>query len=283
MQYESAVLEETVVQSIETIWARFAQHQADTYNSIQTHWTDLSKQMADLKPNKEWINFAAGTNCLLDPDTPLRSVDKIVYPGQDDPCGFVVHQGWLRSGKPSTLKKDAEEGFFLLNPSGFLHRFSDSDPETLATKTPTMSLFLPEFTLGPPSETTANRHSFDLIFSPSSKGPGDRRNSVQSAIPAALSLRRPSLSDTNRSILSGGRTSLLDRKMKKATITVIARSHYEMREWWNEIKQLSRVYLIRSTPGGLSTVSPLDWSVSDPKDRSGPVAKMVRSAGYVKE
>lgn len=49
--------------------------------------------------------------------------------------------------------------------------------------------------------------------------------------------------------------------------TFRARSHSEMMEWWNDIKQLSKVYL----------------TTSEQMDRSGPVPAAVRAVGYRSE
>ena len=90
---------------------------------------------------------------------------------------------------------------------------------------PELSLFLPECTLGAPSTAAASTHKFHI----------EGRTGQQS-----------NMFGTN------------------VAYTFRARSHDEMMEWWNDIKQLSKVYL----------------TTSEQMDRSGPVPAAVRAAGY---
>ena len=93
---------------------------------------------------------------------------------------------------------------------------------------PELSLFLPECTLGAPSTAAASTHKFHI----------EGRTGQQS-----------NMFGTN------------------VAYTFRARSHDEMMEWWNDIKQLSKVYL----------------TTSEQMDRSGPVPAAVRAAGYRSE
>ena len=90
---------------------------------------------------------------------------------------------------------------------------------------PELSLFLPECTLGAPSTAAASTHKFHI----------EGRTGQQA-----------NMFGTN------------------VAYTFRARSHDEMMEWWNDIKQLSKVYL----------------TTSEQMDRSGPVPAAVRAAGY---
>jgi hypothetical protein len=43
--------------------------------SVQETWRTLGVNMAQLMPDREWISFAARSDHLLDPETPLRNPD----------------------------------------------------------------------------------------------------------------------------------------------------------------------------------------------------------------
>ncbi len=55
-----------------------------------------------LAPDKEWITFSACSDHLLDPDTPLRNQETIMYPSKDDPSVISAHA--LERKKRTTWK-----------------------------------------------------------------------------------------------------------------------------------------------------------------------------------
>ncbi|RSH92712.1 hypothetical protein EHS25_008158 [Saitozyma podzolica] len=156
MQQNSAHFEEGIVRSIQSAWQTFDEWQARMSTSVQETWRQLGVNMAQLMPDREWISFAARSDHLLDPETPLRNPDLIDYPGKNDPSVTPVWTGMLERKKRFT--KSYKEGFYVLTPAGYLHEYSSSDPTT-ATH-PVWSLFLPACTLGPPSSAaTAKSHN----------------------------------------------------------------------------------------------------------------------------
>ena len=177
--------------------------------------------MKSVSPDTEWIAFAARSDHLLDPETPLRNPDHINYPGKDDPSVIPVHTGLLERKKRFT--SSYKEGYYVLTPSGYLHEHASSDSYSGNQSAPKLSVFLPNCTLGAPSGAHATSHKFHI-------------------------------EPTKKSV--GG-----------TAFTFRARSHEEMYEWWNDIKQLSKVYL----------------TASEAMDRTGPVPAAVRSAGYLSE
>jgi PH domain len=225
MQQNSAHFEEGIVRSIQSAWQTFDEWSGRMSAQVQDTWLSLGVTMRGLQPNSEWIAFAARSDHLLDPDTPLRNPETIDYPGKDDPSVIPVHQGILERKKRFT--KTYRESFYVLTPAGYLHEHSSSDP--IRHPTPVLSLFLPECTLGAPSTMAAKSHKFHITAAKSDK-------------PLA-SLRG------------------------EHAYTFRARSHSEMMEWWNDIKQLSKVYL----------------TTSEQMDRSGPVPAAVRAVGYRSE
>ncbi|KAK4685725.1 hypothetical protein P7C73_g4419, partial [Tremellales sp. Uapishka_1] len=216
MQQNSAHFEEGIVRSIQSAWSTFDEWQARMTTSVQESWRTLGVNMAQLMPDREWISFAARSDHLLDPETPLRNPDAIDYPGKNDPAVTPVHTGMLERKKRFT--KAYKEGFYVLTPSGYLHEYSSSDPTT-ATH-PIWSLFLPACTLGPPSSaTTATSHKFHIEgrkdgTSAYGKTPGGKGG-----------------------FFSGG---------SETAFTFRARSHEEMMEVWNDLRMLVARYLVAS-------------------------------------
>jgi len=214
MQQNSAHFEEGIVRSIQSAWSTFDEWQSRMSSSVQETWRQLGVNMAQLMPDREWISFAARSDHLLDPETPLRNPDAIDYPGKNDPSVTPVHTGLLERKKRFT--KSYKEGFYVLTPAGYLHEYASSDPTT-ATH-PVWSLFLPACTLGPPSSaTTAKSHKFHI------EGRKDGTSAVG---------KTPG----GKGFFGGSDTAFTFR----------ARSHEEMMEVWNDLRMLVARYLVAS-------------------------------------
>lgn len=168
--------------------------------------------MASLAPDREWITFSARSDHLLDPDTPLRNQETIVYPSKDDPSVISVHTGLLERKKRYT--RTYRESYFVLTPAGFLHEYASSDPHE--AQTPMFSLFLPACTLGPPSSNRSKSHKFHIEGS--KNGLGTTKTG---------SFKVP---------LKGGQHAWSFR----------SRSREDMMEWWNDIRMLCARYLVAS-------------------------------------
>jgi hypothetical protein len=216
MQQNSAHFEEGIVRSIQSAWATFDEWQSRMSASVQETWRQLGVNMGQLMPDREWIAFAARSDHLLDPETPLRNPEAIDYPGRNDPAVVPVHCGVLERKKRFT--KSYKEGFYVLTPAGFLHEYTSSDPN-IATH-PVWSLFLPACTLGPPSSaTTAKSHKFHI----------EARKDGTSAFG-----KTP----------GGGRGGRFFGGSEAYTFR--ARSHEEMMEVWNDLRMLVARYLVAS-------------------------------------
>jgi len=171
----------------------------------------MGQLMRSVAPTTEWIAFASRSEYLLDPDTPLRNPMTINYPGKDDPSVIPVHQGILERKKRYT--KTYKESFYILTPAGYLHEHLSSDLSKHPN--PELSLFLPECTLGAPTNPNARSHKFHIEGKKAIGGDVGQKNGIFA----------------------------LD-----ASFTFRARSHDEMLEWWNDCKQLSKVYRQSSCP-----------------------------------
>ncbi|GAA5867608.1 hypothetical protein JCM3774_001526 [Rhodotorula dairenensis] len=230
MQQNSEHFEEGVVRAIQMAWQTFDEWNARASVSVQETWATMGQLMRSVAPTTEWIAFASRSDYLLDPETPLRNPMTINYPGKDDPSVIPVHQGILERKKRYT--KTYKESFYILTPAGYLHEYPSSDLSKHPL--PELSLFLPECTLGAPTNPHARSHKFHIEGKKSIGGEVGQKSGLFA----------------------------LD-----ASYTFRARSHDEMLEWWNDCKQLSKVYL----------------TASEPFDRSGPVPAAVRAAGYIEE
>ncbi|PVF98026.1 hypothetical protein CPB86DRAFT_759130 [Serendipita vermifera] len=213
MQQSSAHFEEGIVRSIQSTWQTFDEWQSRMSSTVQDTWRIVAESMGSLSPDREWIEFAARTDHLLDPETPLRNPATIEYPFKNDASVVAVHVGLLERKKK--WSRSWGEGYYVLTPSGWLHEYPSSDPATRAS--PTFSLFLPLCTLGPPSTQRSRSHKFTLEGK--SDAEGSRRHSI---LPGKL----------------GGKSS--------NAYSFRARSHEEMMEWWHDCRMLVARYLIAS-------------------------------------
>jgi hypothetical protein len=236
MQQNSAHFEEGIVRSLQSAWQTFDEWQSRASIANQEALRSLSTLILALAPDREWISFAARSDHLLDPDTPLRNPEHIHYPSKDDPAVLPVHIGNLERKKRFT--RTYKESYFVLTPAGFLHEYTTSDPAAPGGQNPVFSLFLPACTLGPPSSAGARSHKFHIE---------ERKDGVGTTKTGSF----------RKSFGRGGGYAWTFR----------ARSREDMMEWWNDVRMLCARYLV----------------ASEQMERSGPVAAVVRAAGYVSE
>ncbi|KAJ7597354.1 hypothetical protein C8J56DRAFT_919846 [Mycena floridula] len=211
IQQNSANFEEGIVRSIQSAWQTFDEWQSRMSVAVQETWSHLATHMASLAPDREWISFSARSDHLIDPDTPLRNPDTIMYPSKHDPSVIAVHTGLMERKKRYT--RVYKENYFVLTPAGFLHEYATSDPAN--TQTPIFSLFLPACTLGPPSSSSAKSHKFHI------EGRTDGMGTLKTG-----------------SFRAFGRG--------QHAWSFRARSREDMMEWWNDIRMLCARYLVAS-------------------------------------
>ncbi|THH14235.1 hypothetical protein EW146_g6077 [Bondarzewia mesenterica] len=158
MQQNSAHFEEGIVRAIQSAWQTFDEWQSRMSTSVQDTWRTLGQDMASIPPDHEWISFSARSDHLLDPETPLRNPETVMYPSKEDPSVIPVHTGYLERKKRFT--RTYRESYCVLTPVGFLHEYSSSD--TAQSNAPLFSVFLPMCTLGPASTNSAKSHKFHI-------------------------------------------------------------------------------------------------------------------------
>jgi hypothetical protein len=220
MQQNSAHFEAGLVRAVQSAWATFDEWNARMAGAVADAWRGLGAQLAGLEPDREWIEFAARSDQLVDPDTPLREPRAIQYPGAADPAADAVHTGFLERKKRFT--RAYREAFYVLTPAGFLHEYASADP--VAAPEPRWSLFLPACTLGPPSKATAlaGSHKFHITWE---RAPREGGAAPKTGLKRLGSLGRG----------AGG-----------SAYTFRARSHGELMEWWNDVRMLCSRYLVAS-------------------------------------
>lgn len=220
MQQNSAHFEEGIVRAIQSAWATFGEWRDRSYAAVSDVWGVLDTNMASLAPDREWIAFAAREDHLLDPETPLRNPDTIVYPGRDDPAAIAVHSGYLERKKRFT--RTYRESFYVLTAAGFLHEYPTSDPTHIGMHPPMFSLFLPACTLGPPCASRAKSHKFHIEGRKDGEG-FSQSNSVRRSVLGGMGIGK------------GGHAWAFR-----------ARSREDMMEWWNDLRMLCARYLVAS-------------------------------------
>ena len=216
IQQSSAHFEESLIRSVQSAWATYDEWLSRSSVTIQGIWRGLADQMNRLEADKEWLAFAARTDHLLDPETPLRSPDVIVYPAKEDQSVMAVHTGLLE--RKQRFTRTFKESYYVLTPAGFLHEYESSDGS--GGKGPVFSLFLPMCTLGPASTSISKAHKFYI----EGKKDGTGTSKTGGSVKLSLSL--------------SGRTA--------HGWSFRARSHEEMMEWWNDIRMLCARYLVAS-------------------------------------
>lgn len=212
MQQNSAHFEEGIVRAIQSAWQTYDEWQSRMSSSVQDTWRVLGEAMSSLSPDREWISFSARSDHLLDPETPLRNPETVVYPSKDDPSVIAVHTGLLERKKRFT--RTYREAYYVLTPAGFLHEYASSDPEHIGSHLPVFSLFLPACTLGPPSPSSSKSHKFHIEGR--KDGTGTHTGSFK--------------------LISTGQHAWSFR----------TRSREDMMEWWNDIRMLCARYLVAS-------------------------------------
>ena len=214
IQQNSANFEEGIVRAIQSAWQTFDEWQSRMSAQVQEIWQGLSEHMTSLATDREWISFSARSDHLLDPETPLRNPETIMFPLKEDPSVIPVHTGTMERKKRFT--RTYKENYFVLTPAGFLHEYASSDPESPGGQTPAFSLFLPACTLGPPSPSSGKSHKFHI------EGRTDGMGTTKTG--------------SIRAVFSRGSLAWSFR----------ARSREDMMEWWNDIRMLCARYLVAS-------------------------------------
>ncbi|TFK35997.1 hypothetical protein BDQ12DRAFT_655045 [Crucibulum laeve] len=230
MQENSQKFEESIIRAVQSSWKTYDEWHARAVSARQETLLGLSTSIAALPTTQEWSTFAERSkDHLLDPKTPLRNPEAVTYPLQDDPSLAPLRTGNLE--RKQRFTRMWKSGYFVLTPSGFLHEYASSDPNTQGGpgSPPAFSLFLPMCTLGAPSAPNAKSWKFHIEGRKDGSGFGSgsgRRGSGGGSFMRVLSM-------------GGGEKS-------QHAWSFRAKSREEMMEWWEEMRDKCERYLMAS-------------------------------------
>jgi hypothetical protein len=247
-----------IVRSLQSTYQTYSKWHTHTVTTLSALHADILSAFAALPPSHEWISFAARSSHLLDPEMPLCDPMFISYLNKENPAVLAVHTGnmmrkrwWTRAWR---------EGWFILTPAGFLHKFVSSDGRVGDGKgwgggpvgekdalEPVWSLFLPMCTLGPQVASGSKSWKFHIEAQVDGSGTlkgGSIRQSFHSltgSIHAPGSLHSPSGAAGSGYTNAGGNAG--GNKNKNIAWSFRTKSREEMLEWWNNLKMLCTRYL----------------------------------------
>ncbi|GAA5886009.1 hypothetical protein JCM6882_004231 [Rhodosporidiobolus microsporus] len=249
-QQQQPAFEEGVARKIQSAIKAYEDARLAQLEQVESLHKRIGASHQRVEPTAEWQYFTTRTeNSLIDPNTPLRSVDAITFPGLDHASTKTLKEGYLERKK--RFSKKYIENWYALTPSGYLHVRNSSNPAD--TTTPTFSLFLPECSLSAPSKESAKSHKFSV----------EGNKAVKSSAEAKL----------KNTLRFGG---------KEIAYTFRARTHAEMVGWWEALDQLSRDTKAGTTSSAKVSRDPVGVAIANigyaqPSDTTHATAQSVAS------
>ncbi|GEM12522.1 PH domain containing protein [Rhodotorula toruloides] len=158
MQQNSEHFEEGVVRAIQMGLADVRRVERPRVVAGPGTWSTMGQLMRSVAPTTGGSRSPRAPSTSSTPRRRCATRMTINYPGKDDPSVIPVHQGILERKKRYT--KTYKESFYILTPAGYLHEYPSSDLSKHPM--PELSLFLPECTLGAPTNPHARSHKFHI-------------------------------------------------------------------------------------------------------------------------
>ncbi|KAK4700279.1 hypothetical protein P7C70_g5972, partial [Phenoliferia sp. Uapishka_3] len=205
-QQEQPSFEEKIATSIQSACKLYDEAKAFQLTGMERVQKEIADTLQRVQPSAEYEFYASQEGSLMDPNTPYRTVEAISFPGLNHPATIPMREGPMERKKRFT--KAYKEAYYVLSPSGYLHERRSSDENAIK---PIFSLFLPECSLGSPSQATSKSHKF-LV---------EGNKAIKSTIEGKL----------KSSLRFGG---------KEIAYAFRARTHVDMTAWWNEVEKLAR-------------------------------------------
>jgi len=142
---------ETIQATLNTLYSHVA-GQADKQKAVLGDVVAFAQRIV---PDYEWNQFLVRHNdILIDPNSPLRSVDAITFPNQHHQYTIPVVDGHMqRKGK---LLGRYTTYYYVVTASKYLHEYKDNTDVTNEIE-PEMSLYLPECQIGGLSASPAGK------------------------------------------------------------------------------------------------------------------------------
>ncbi|GAA5984844.1 hypothetical protein JCM11641_005436 [Rhodosporidiobolus odoratus] len=207
-QQQQPAFEEGIFRKIQSAIKQYEDSRITEVEDLQALHQRIAAALQRVEPDYEWQFFASRTeNSLVDPNTPLRSVDAINFPGLDHDSTKPIKTGYLERKK--RFSKKYTESYYVLTPSGYLHERKSSNAAD--TTAPAFSLFLPECSLSAPSKEGAKTNKCHI----------EGNRAVKSSFESKM----------KNTLRFGG---------KEIAYTFRFRTRAEMLAWWDALDQLSR-------------------------------------------
>ncbi|GAA5845392.1 hypothetical protein JCM9279_003014, partial [Rhodotorula babjevae] len=207
-QQQQPQFEENVSKSIQSAAKLYNEAQLTHAKEVAELQETIATALQRVEPTHEWEFFKSRDDTtLIDPNTPLRSVDAISFPGQAHASTNVLKEGFIERKK--RFSKKYTESYYVLTPSGYLHERKSSNAQD--TTAPSFSLFLPECSLSAPSKEKDRSHKIHV------EGNRAHRSSFESRM--------------KNSLRFGG---------KEIAYTFRFRTRAELLSWFETLDQLSR-------------------------------------------
>lgn len=151
-ELESIVMGE--IQKAYSAYAGIIKREADeAYEAVER----LRSGPLAIPKDFEWNAFVDNNEHFVDPRLPVRRVENITYPGQDDAAASEVKAGMLE--RKSKYLKSYTPGWYVLSTT-HLHEFKS--PDRISSQAPVMSLPLADQKLGSHSNAESTSHKFML-------------------------------------------------------------------------------------------------------------------------
>ncbi|KAG0651619.1 Cytoskeletal signaling slm1 [Hyphodiscus hymeniophilus] len=165
VQFEAHVIE--VIQQAMMTFNQFVGGQAAKDQELLA---DMLGAVQAVPPNFEWAMFAERSqSILIDPNSSDRTVDGINFPNQNHKSTKPLIEGTLERKSRNKLSMSGySTGYYVVTPSKYLHEFKDND-NFRKDPTPEMSIYLPDATIGAPSNEKFNVKGKDVSKGLSSK------------------------------------------------------------------------------------------------------------------
>lgn len=172
VQNNFQVFEGNIIHTLQQAMQAFAQLSGGQSEKITALHNDMLGTIQCVPKEFEWINFVSRSgDVLVDPQEPARSIDNVTFANEDHPSTKALIEGTLERKSRNKLSFGWSTGYYVVTPSRFLHEFKDTDDNRQDPK-PELSLFLPDATIGIPSENKFNIRGKDKSGTLSSKFAG---------------------------------------------------------------------------------------------------------------
>ena len=163
VQANFAHFEAHIIEVIQQALASFHQFVGGQAQKVDQLYSDMLGTAQRVPPDFEWSRFTERSgNMLVDPNSPERTIDGIVFPNQNHKATKAMIEGTLERKSRNKLSLSGwSTGYYVVTPSKYLHEFKDSD-NLRKDPTPELSIYLPDATIGSPNGERFNIKGKDM-------------------------------------------------------------------------------------------------------------------------